>query len=45
MSCDTCGTIYRYGKRVKAGKKLCIDCWKTEDKKDRKKRKDSPSEE
>ncbi len=28
MSCETCGTILRYGKRVAAGKRVCIDCWK-----------------
>ena len=29
MTCENCGTIKRYGKRVKTGRKLCIDCWKT----------------
>jgi hypothetical protein len=30
MSCDNCSTYVRYGKRVKAGRRLCIDCWKDE---------------
>lgn len=28
MTCDTCGTVIRYGKRVPSGRMLCIDCWK-----------------
>ncbi|MFW9887588.1 MAG: hypothetical protein ACFFER_05360 [Candidatus Thorarchaeota archaeon] len=28
MTCDTCGTIERYGKRVPSGRMLCIDCWR-----------------
>ena len=33
MTCETCGTIERYGKRVDTGKRLCIDCWKMKDSK------------
>ncbi|MFX1330651.1 MAG: hypothetical protein ACFE9W_03780 [Promethearchaeota archaeon] len=28
MTCDKCGTIERYGKRVPSGRMLCIDCWR-----------------
>ena len=31
MTCENCGTIKRYGKRVSTGRKLCIDCWKLKD--------------
>ena len=33
MTCEICGTIVRYGKRVKTGRKLCLDCWKLKDSK------------
>jgi len=36
MSCDTCGTIERFGRRVYVGRRLCLDCWK--DKKENKKK-------
>jgi hypothetical protein len=41
MSCDTCGTIERYGRRVYVGRRLCLDCWK--DKKENKKKKTEES--
>jgi len=37
MTCETCGTFERYGKRVSTGKQLCIDCWKIKDPKKAKK--------
>jgi hypothetical protein len=36
MSCETCGTIERYGKRVYAGRRLCLDCWKDKKKEQKK---------
>ncbi|MGY5877294.1 MAG: hypothetical protein RTU30_16195 [Candidatus Thorarchaeota archaeon] len=33
MSCESCGTIERYGKKVKTGHILCVDCWKLKEKK------------
>ncbi|TXT56099.1 MAG: hypothetical protein BAJATHORv1_30485 [Candidatus Thorarchaeota archaeon] len=33
MSCETCTTIIRYGKRVPSGKRVCIDCWKEDNEK------------
>jgi hypothetical protein len=43
MSCDACGTINRYGKRVRGGRRICIDCWrnkKEEEEKKNEKKKD-----
>ncbi len=36
VSCDSCGTVVRYGNKIPSGKRLCLDCWKdaTKDKKD-----------
>ncbi|MFW9919491.1 MAG: hypothetical protein ACFFED_07815 [Candidatus Thorarchaeota archaeon] len=42
MSCETCGTVLKYGKRIPSGKKLCIDCWKSEKKSEDKKGNDDP---
>jgi hypothetical protein len=36
MTCDTCGTIERYGKRVPSGRMLCLDCWKLKGSKSKK---------
>lgn len=49
MTCDTCGTITRYGKRVPSGRMMCIDCWKLKpgkpkDSDDEKKNKSSKGE-
>ncbi|MFQ5832580.1 MAG: hypothetical protein ACE5H4_07750 [Candidatus Thorarchaeota archaeon] len=43
MSCETCGTIERYGRRVKTGRRLCIDCWKLSNQKKAKKSSKKPS--
>ncbi|MHA2301909.1 MAG: hypothetical protein ACXACD_13270 [Candidatus Thorarchaeota archaeon] len=48
MTCDTCGTIERYGKRVPSGRMLCIDCWKLKGSKAKKSKdedEDEPAEE
>ncbi len=44
MSCESCGTIERYGKRIVDGKRLCIDCWKLKEKKDNEKSDESSKE-